>query len=409
MANDPRRFNPFDLDEAHHLWDVAAALRATAPVVRLDNGFLFAGRYEVAREVLRDNETFSARGGFRQDGRYVPMEDRNIGELDPPDHGPIRQLARSGAGNRHDAEALRSFTREHAASLLDGMIARGAGDVIADFSLALTNVVIAKLLGVPLADSGRLAQWTEEMVSTDTVNVSDGSAQARADAFPEFIGYVDGLIAQRLSGDDAPDDAITRIVRTGTEQADLPVPIIRMILLNLLLGGTATTRDTIGNLVHELVLHPELHARLRADRSLVPAAVEESLRLAPPVLFLLRTASRSGSLGGVDFGRGDRLLVAIASANRDAEVYPEPDRFSLDRVDPLPHLSFGHGAHLCVGAALSRMEVQEALAVFLERVAPGDIQLAEGFEFAFVPIPFLYGPERVDVSFSRRTRHAEPE
>ena len=400
MSTDPKSFNPFVCDEAHHMWDVAAELREIAPAVRLQNGFLFVGRYDAAREVLRDNQTFSAQGGFREDGRYVAMEDRNIGELDPPEHGPIRQLARSGAGGRRDADAMRPFVRSHAERLLKALLQRGGGDLIAELSLALTNVVIAKMLGVPLEDADQLAHWTEEMVTSNTVNTSRESAQQRAVAFPDFVAYIDGMIEARLSGVDAPQDAITRIVRSGMDEADLPVPIIRMILLNLLLGGTATTRDSIGHLLHELIVRPELHERLRGDPSLVPAAVEECLRLAPPVLFLLRRATQSGTLEGVPFEAGDRLLVALASANRDAEIFPDPDRFSLDRVDPLPHVSFGHGAHLCVGAALSRMEIQETLEVFLSEVRPGEMQLAPSFDLTYVSIPFLFGPDRVDVTYS---------
>ncbi len=398
---DPRSFNPFDLAEAHDMWDVAAELRREAPVVHLTNGFVFAGRYEPARQVLLDSETFMAKGGFRADGRYVPMEDRNIGELDPPEHGPIRQLARSGAGGPGVAESLRPFVRQHAERLLDSLMENGGGDLITGFGLALTNLVIAQLLGVPLEHSPRLARWTEEVVSANTTGGPKDSAGGRAESFPEFIEYVDGLIRARLSADDAAHDAITRIVQSGIEDADLPIPIIRMILVNLLLGGTATTRDTIGNLLHELIVRPELHERLRSDRGRVPAAVEESLRLAPPVLFLLRTTAKETALAGVSLAAGERVLVAIASANRDVQAYPAPDTFSLDRVDPLPHLSFGHGAHLCVGAALSRMEVQEALDVFLDRIAPGELALAADFELAHVPVPFLFGPQSVDVLLTK--------
>lgn len=402
----PRDFNPFDNAEAHHLWEAAAALRATAPAVRLTNGFVFVSRYDAARRVLVDNETFSAKGGFRRDGHYIPMEDRNIGELDPPEHAPIRQLARSGAGGGGVAESLRPFVRQHSERLLDALLARGGGDLITGYGLALTNLVIAQLLGLPLEDGPQLATWTEAMVSSATSSADQFTFKGRKDQFPEFVAYIDRMIEDRVSAEAAPHDAITRIVRAGIEDAELPVPIIRMILLNLLLGGTATTRDTIGNLLHELLLRPDLHERLRGDRSRVPMAVEESLRLAPPVLFLLRTVAATAEIEDVKIDAGERILVAIASANRDEAIYPEADTFSLDRVNPLPHLSFGYGAHLCVGAALSRMEVQEALSVFLDRVGPGEMALAEGFELTHVPVPFLYGPESIDVTVTKEKTHA---
>lgn len=393
----PEQFNPFHIGEAHDMWDVAAALRANGPATRLSNGFVFVSRYEEARRVLVDNQTFSAKGGFRESGHEVPMEDRNIGELDPPEHAPIRQLARSGAGGAGVAESLRPFVREQSEQLIDRLLGEGRGDLIAGYGLALTNLVIARLLGLPLEDSPQLAIWTERMVVA--INQVDDAftTKGRREAFPEFVDYIDDLIRARLSGDDVPQDAITRIVRSGVDEADLPTEIIRMILLNLLLGGTATTRDTIGHVLYEMLRRPDLHERLRSDRSLVPAAVEECLRLAPPVLFLLRLANEPTQMGDLAVAAGDRILVAIASANRDEEIYPEPDVFSLDREEPLPHLSFGYGPHLCVGAALSRMEVQEALSVFLDRVAPGDLALAPGFEMSYVPVSFLYGPMTVDV------------
>jgi cytochrome P450 len=175
-----------------------------------------------------------------------------------------------------------------------------------------------------------------------------------------------------------------------------------MILLNLVLGGTATTRDFIGSLLLELLHRPELHEQLRAQHELIPAAAEESLRVAPPVLYLIRTCTRPSELGGITIEAGERVVVGIASANRDEQFYEDAECFRLDRVDPPPHFSFGFGRHFCVGAALARMEGHEALRAFLERLAPGEVRLPAGFELERMPLPYMLGPLRLDVEMPAR-------
>jgi cytochrome P450 len=170
-----------------------------------------------------------------------------------------------------------------------------------------------------------------------------------------------------------------------------------MVLIQLLLGGTATTRDFLGHLFHELIRRPELHEAIRGDPRLVPVAGEEGLRLAPPVLFVIRSCRQPTALGGVGIDAGERVIAAIATANRDESLYPLPDEFRLDREDPKPHLSFGHGPHACVGAGLARMEIEAALEAFVELVAPGGLRTAPGFELRRMPTPFLYGPESLAV------------
>ena len=176
-----------------------------------------------------------------------------------------------------------------------------------------------------------------------------------------------------------------------------PLTMVRMVLTQLLLGGSATTRDFLGNIFHRLILDPDLHQTLRDDRTLVPAAVEEGLRLMPPVLFVIRTCREAIEVDGVRIEPGERVIAAIAAANRDAEIYPEPDAFRVDRTDPAPHFSFGMGSHFCVGSAVARMEITHALHAFVDRVPPGGLKLAPGFALQWMPTPFLFGPRSVDV------------
>jgi cytochrome P450 len=392
-------FDPFDPAQTHAVAETARNLLREEPVLRMANGFVLVSRYEDARQVITNNKVFANAGGFRPTGLKIPIEDRTLGELDPPEHGPIRRLAIGAAAGPGAVEALRDFTRETSYALLDPILARGKGDLVEEFSVLLTNRIIAKLLGVPLDKSDWLAEQAEEILSSDMpVTNSTPRGFGYKASFPDFTGFIDDLIKQRLANPGEVQDSISRIIDTASEIGDAPAEtIIRMILMQLLLGGSATTRDFLGSLFHELILKPELHEAIRTDLGLIPAAVEEGLRLAPPVLFVIRTCAVETELHGTPIHPGERVIAAIAAANRDATVYEDPDEFRLDRLDPAPHLSFGLGAHFCVGNQLARMESREALEVFVERVKPGGLRTAPDFELRYMPTPFLFGPVNLPV------------
>jgi cytochrome P450 family 142 subfamily A polypeptide 1 len=387
-------FDPFDPAQTHAIADVARRLAVEEPVLRLQNGFVMVSRYEDVRQVLLNSTVFANAGGFRPSGLEVPIEDRTLGELDPPEHGPIRRLAIGAAAGPGALDSLKAFTRENASTLLDAILARGRGDLVGDFSLVLTNRVIAKLMGVPQEKSAWLAEQAESILSTDmpVTNRTERGFGYKA-AFPDFTAFIDDLIHQRLTRPDGPPDAISRIIEAAREVGSVPPEtIIRMVLIQLLLGGSATTRDFLGNIFHELILKPELHETIRNDPALAPVAVEEGLRLAPPVLFVIRTCAVAAELNGTAIAPGERIIAAIAAANRDETVYERPHEFRLDRIDPPPHLSFGLGSHFCVGNQLARLELREALEVFVERVEPGALRTVPDFELRYMPTPFLFGP-----------------
>ena len=389
-------FDPFDADQTQDMWPLMAEFRRRRPVAHMPGGFVYVSRYRDTERVLRDSETFSNAGGMRPSGREVPLEDRSIGETVPPVHGPIRRLAMVAAQSPRIVESARPFARETAFALIDRLAARGGGDLIEHFSLALTNAVIGRLLGVSPEESAQRAVWGEEiMQSTLTTLNRTERGVGYAGAFPEFTRYLEDLARERMQGADQ-NDTIARIVQVGFEGAELTVPLVRMILLNLVLGGTATTRDFIGSLLLELLLRPELHEQVREQPELVVVAAEESLRVAPPVLYLIRTCTKRSELAGVAIEAGERVVVGIASANRDEEIYEDGEHFRLDRVDPAPHFSFGFGRHFCVGAGLARMEGQEALRAFVDRFAPGEVRLPADYPLARMPLPYMYGPLRLD-------------
>lgn len=393
-------FDPFDASQTQNMWDLMRKFRDRAPVARMSNGFVYVSRYDDARACLKNANVFSNAGGMRPTGLEIPLHDASIGELVAPIHPPVRRLAFNAAQGGHIVERLRPHARAVSEDLVDRIEAEGSGDLIAGLSLPLTNRVIGALLGVDSESCDRLAAWGEEiMLSPLTVVNETERGVGYEGAFPEFSDFLDSLTKSRWSrveqssGDaDAEQDTIARIIRSGLEIAPLDTRMVRMILLNLVLGGTATTRDFLGNVLHVLLDDPELYGRVRSDRSLVPIALEESLRHDPPVLYLIRTCAENCEISGVAVEAGERIIVGLASANRDERVYEAPDEFRLDRVDPAMHLSFGYGPHFCVGAALARMEAQEALNAILDRFDTGDLSFAEGWKAELMPLPYMLGP-----------------
>ena len=200
-------------------------------------------------------------------------------------------------------------------------------------------------------------------------------------------------------GEELPDDVLSVMTRAELD-GTLSHHEVRRLSQQLLVAGHETTASLISLMLYRLTEQPELLVQLRADPDLIPAAVEESLRLDPPVLFVLRNCTRDTELAGESIRAGQRVAVGIASANRDERVFEEPDAFRLDRGLPR-HISFSGGAHLCMGAALARLVACEALGSFISLFAPGAVAFVPGFRFEGVPVFLEYGPARLDVQFNR--------
>lgn len=391
-------FDVFDSAQTHEMWDLMAAFRRQGAVAPIRGDFVYVSHYAEARAILRDEETYSNVGGMRPTGLEIPLRDASIGELGPPVHVPARKLATTAAQGGGVLKRARPFVRATTDELIAPIAERGSGDLIGEYALPITAQVIGWLLGMPKADCAQLAEWAEEiMVSELTVTNRTERGEGYSGAFPEFTEYLEGMVEECLAGAGSGDDTISRILAAPAQGIERSVPNVRMVLLNLVLGGTATTRDLIGNLLLEILSAPDLYVALFEDRELIPAAIEESLRLAPPVLYLIRTCTRAVELVGVKLAAGQRVVVGVASANRDEEVYEDAERFRVDRANLAPHLSFGYGQHFCVGAPLARLEAQSAVESFLDLFPPGSARLAPGFECEWMPLPYMLGPVRIDI------------
>ena len=343
-----------------------AALRERCPVIRTGQGFWYVARYDDALGGMNDVGAF--RASFRDPGVTVPPQEQFINEIEEPRHGHVRRILNSAIAP-HRLAGVEAFCTRLCHELIDRMRAQdGPFDLIASYVMPIPNTVIARLLGARPEDYTQWAAWSDEVVQGSyPTTYRNERGEGLAGAHPEFTAYIDALIADRRR--EPRDDFITRLLEREVDGRRLTDIEVRTQLVFLFISGNETTRHLIGNLVRRLVTDPELAATLRADRSLLPAAIEESLRTSPPVRFLLRDCTAAGEHFGTPMQASDKVVFGIESANRDAGRFSDPDSFRLDRPDGRRHLAFGGGPHVCPGATLARMEARVAVDVWLDRVA----------------------------------------
>jgi cytochrome P450 len=396
-------FDPFDAARSRDAWTELRQLRDEGPVATVAGGLRYITRYAEARAVLRDTETFSNASGLKAPGVEIPLGDRLLGELDPPRHTAVRRVMVT-AMTPKVVHAAEPFIASTALALLDAL-PHDRFDLVTSYTGVLPNRVTMYLLGFDPADSDQLARWAKELMESTfpALNRTERGVGFAA-AFPDFAGYIDARIAERnaqLAAGDDRDDVLARLIRLEVDDESLPPEQLRALVRNLITGGLTTTSQLLGNLLFELLATPDLDAALRADRALVTTAIEESLRLTPPVLFMARGCVRDTEIGGCPVHAGERVAIGAASANRDELVFDRPDEFDADRANADQHLTFGYGTHVCPGATLARAVARIGIGTVLDRFASGELQLEPGFVFEQVPTYFEHGPRRLPVVRTR--------
>lgn len=364
-------------------------LRAATPVFNEPrSGHWMVFGYDAVRRVLAEPDTFSS--------RYGP--DWLI-FTDPPRHTKLRGLI-SKAFTPRSVAGLEPRVREISRDLLDRVAGRGEMDLVADYAAPLPMLVIADMLGIPAADRPRFQRWADVILAMSyTVTARGGEAARTAtaafvEATGEMGGYLAGLLDERRAG--PRDDLLTRLAGAEVDGERLtPAEILGFFQL-LLLAGSETTANLIGNAVLCLTEYPDHLARVRASPEVVPAALEEVLRYRSPLQWVYRVARRDAEVDGTVIPAGKLVLAVIGSANRDPRVFPDPGRFDPTR-DPNPHIAFGHGAHFCLGAPLARLEARVALGDLLGRLTGLELTGDEPWE----PRKGhnVLGPERLPIRF----------
>ena len=347
--------------------------------------------HQQARDVLTDprvskrSERAGLEPGWLMSGVRDDLGIDYMLTVDPPEHTRLRQVvARAFTPRRVDE--LRPRTEEIAARLADDVLARQTPDLIDEFATPLPIAVICEMLGVPLRDWDKF-RWASEQI------VSPVAGQDREGAYLWMSEYLAGLVAGKRA--DAGPDLLSALVDdTGDDRLDDP-ELIGMAFL-LLIAGYETTANLIGAILLGLAQRPELTTRLRAEPGLIPAAVEEFLRLESPVQTgTERFATEDMRIGDTLVRRGDMLLVSLAAANRDPARFAEPDAFSLGRS--AGHVAFGHGVHHCLGAPLARMEADVAVTALLRRVSGISLAIGAG-ELEWRPGLLMHGVRHLPVS-----------
>jgi cytochrome P450 len=385
--------------DAAERYQAFSRLRGQCPVHRLPGGEMVAVSHQATADGVRHVENFT---GTFSDSGALAQEDIILAGIPEPRHSEVCRIFLSALTDiaRHEDfictlaerfvdETVAAAARDGEAELMEGLARR------------LPSAVIAYLLGLPMADVERFARWTDELL--DRQGSATSANTALVDLHDEFADYLRGHILARQadknsSDSGAPDDIITRFTRAEVEGARLSVRAIQTQMMFFIIAGNGTTRDLIGNLLLRLTRDAALFGQVRRDRTLIPALVEEVLRLDSPVQLLARNCRADIVLDGMPVKAGERVLFSIASANRDEAVWPDAEAFKPGRERGRAHLAFGAGPHICPAAALARMEAFHALNTLLDRVS--GLAFPPGYTLDLNPVVWANGPQTLRVTLT---------
>jgi cytochrome P450 len=357
-----RLTDPF---EAHR---VIAEARRQAPIAMGPHGPQVLS-YDLVRMVLRDSRFITAHGlGLDLQGvTSGPLWDRataNILSLDGAAHHRLRRLVSKAFAPR-GAERLRELVVEIITGLVDPLTAVGRCDMVTDIARRYPTPVICALLGAPAEDWHLFSDWTDGIKKLFEWNVVN-DAPVILKAWDELDAYLEHLVAQRRAS--LSDDLISDLIRCEEDGDRLTHDELLMLCATLLGAGTDTTRNQLAAAIQVLCAHPDQWDLLAGHPELATNAVHELMRYCPIIFGAIRKAAEDVELAGVRIPAGTIVAANTAAANRDPDVYDDPDRLDITREDPPAMLTFGGGVHYCLGAHLARLELTEALRVITQRM-----------------------------------------
>ena len=355
------RFNPFSYEFHDDPFPVYRQLRDESPAYHDDDlGFWALSRYDDVVRALHDPDTFCSRFGITlEEGSALPM----LLTTDPPDHTALRRLVSRAFTPRRVAD-LESAIRKLSIGYLDRLRDGAAADLIVDYAAPLPMDVISRLLGVPDGDQEELRGWSDALLHR-----AEGDMEvtpAGIDAAYQLYKYFSAFVADRRAGP-GDDDLAGALIAAESDGEQLTDDQVVGFLFLLIIAGNETTTKLLGNCLLAMQRFPTERAKVIADPARIPDAVEEILRYEGSTQVMARTLTRAVELHGRKMPRGDKVLLLLGSANRDERVWDRPDVYDIDRRWPTHHLAFGHGIHVCLGAALARLEMRVGLEEFLGR------------------------------------------
>jgi cytochrome P450 len=376
-------------------YPLLSQLREASPLPLMNGMLVVAARHRDLSGLLRHPHASSERSRSALAPPGLRAGALSFLSLDPPDHTRLRRLVSSAFTPRVVA-ALRPRIAEVVDTLFARVAEQGRMDVIADLAYPLPVQMISEMLGVPAEDHEQFRVWSALLARSLDPQFADPDPQrlvAAGSARDEFSRYFSGLIAQRRAH--PREDLLSLLVHAESEGDKLTEEELVSTCMLLLVAGHETTTNLIANAVLALLRHPDQLDALRARPDLVEACVEETLRYDPPVQLTTRVARGPLPVGDLEVPDGGQALMLIAAANRDPDVFDEPDRFDITRSGG-GHLAFAAGIHFCLGAGLARLESAIALDAFAQRVLAPRLS---GPTVEYKANFNLRGPARLDVDF----------
>lgn len=396
VFTDPRAYAD---EERFHA--ATAVLRRESPVHRVEAdrypAYWAITRYDDVMAIACDSEAWRnwPRTTVHQDPALPPPPIRTLVQMDAPDHPVYRRISADmfrPAGVRRLSDRIADLARRY----VDRMAELGGEcDFYADVAAHYPLYVILSLLGLPEEDFPLMLRLTQELFGADDPDFARSASgnEAASAAILDFFTYFQGLIADRRRN---PADDLASVIANATPNGEL-IGELEAIGYYVLIAtaGHDTTSAAISGGMHALLTHPDQWRRLRDDPSLVPTAVDEMIRWVSPVKHFMRTASKDTEIRGVPIPAGDAVLLSYPSANRDEDVFANPQTFDVGRT-PNRHLGFGFGAHYCLGTHLARLEARALYAELVPRIR--SIELAGPVEY--VEALFVGGPKRVPIRYA---------
>ena len=345
-----------------------AQARRDTPIQTLDASLMphddahpvyFIYRHDDIAAVLRDGETFSSAHIIDLIMGPVMGEHIMLG-MDDPQHRRYRALVATAFRQKVLATWETDLIAKVVNELIDRFVDRGHAELVREFTFPYPTQIIAGLLGLPRQDYKQFQRWSIAILSFLS------KPEEAIAASQEVKEYMAGILDQRRQ---APaQDLISDLAQAELGGEQLSDEEIFSFLRLLLPAGVETTFRATGNLLFSLLSHPDQLNAVRADRRLIPQAIEEALRLETPLLNITRLATKDTEIDGVPIEAGSTVMLMLAAANRDENRHEDPDDFDIFRRNPKPHISFGHGPHMCLGVHLARIEMRVALEHLLDRL-----------------------------------------
>jgi cytochrome P450 family 142 subfamily A polypeptide 1 len=368
---------------ARGAWEELHWLRNNDPIHWDEKNRLYViSKYADLVYISKNAQLFCSGDGTRPN---MPTK-LSIVDMDEPRHGQLRKLINKGFSPRMVSK-LETYFREMTRNAVDRIAKTGGCDFVLAISVPLPLELIAELIGIDKADRDKFHHWSDTMIASDGYFHDPVIMQKATQAFADYVAYLQSAIEERktlprddlmsilvhakeggLLGHIAHEFKADALEKVGSEEnLHMAGDEMLMFLVTLMIAGNETTRNAISGGVSALIENPAEKQKLVENPSLIPLAADEIVRYVSPVLNFQRTVTQDTELRGKKLKKGDRVLLVYPSANRDEDVFEEPDRFIADR-DPNPHVAFGIGNHFCLGANLARMEIRVVLEEVLRRI-----------------------------------------